>query len=39
MVREKKGQRKEEKRCILAEELSPVNLGKGAAPSTSAARG
>jgi hypothetical protein len=31
--------RKEEKRCSLAEELSLVTLGKGAAPSMSAAKG
>jgi hypothetical protein len=31
--------REEEKRCILAEGLSPVTLGKGATQSMSAAKG
>jgi hypothetical protein len=31
MVREKEGAKKKKKRCILAEGLSPVTLGKGAA--------
>jgi hypothetical protein len=39
MVRKKEGAKKREMRCTLAEGLSPVILGKGAALSMSAAKG